>query len=297
MSILANKDSRVVVSGITGREGSFHTGLMMEYGTNVVAGVRPGKGGEQFDGPNGIQVPIFDTLSQAVDATDANVAMIIVPPFAAGDAICAAADAGVELIICLTEYIPVLEMIRVRNYIDARDVRLIGPNCPGLLTPGECKIGFIPGSIAMPGPVGVVSKSGTLTYEVLDALTRRNIGQTTCVGIGGDPINGTNFIDVLELFEQDAETKYIVLIGEIGGNAEEQAAEYIKAHVTKPVVSFIAGKTAPPGRRMGHAGAIIEGKGGTAEGKFAALRAAGVHVVDNPDLIAVKIQELVDANA
>jgi succinyl-CoA synthetase alpha subunit len=296
MSILINKDSRVVVAGITGREGSFHTRLMMEYGTNVVAGVRPGKGGEMFEGPDGQQVPIFDTIKQAVEETAANVAMIIVPPVAAPGSIMAAADAGIPLAICLTEYIPVMDMLKVRAYIDSTDTRLVGPNCPGLLTPGEAKVGFIPGQIAMPGSVGVVSKSGTLTYEVIDALTRRGIGQTTCVGIGGDPINGTNFIDVLEMFEADPDTKYIVMIGEIGGNAEEQAAAYIKEHVSKPVVSFVAGSTAPPGRRMGHAGAIVEGKSGTAEAKFAALRDAGVIVVNNPDQIAVEVQKLVDAN-
>ncbi|GAB4267007.1 MAG: succinate--CoA ligase subunit alpha [Candidatus Promineifilaceae bacterium] len=297
MSILINKDSRIVVAGITGREGSFHTRLMMEYGTNVVAGVRPGKGGEMFEGPDGQQVPIFDTIRQAVEETAANVAMIIVPPVAAPSSIMAAADAGIPLAICLTEYIPVMDMLKVRAYIDGTGTRLVGPNCPGLLTPGEAKVGFIPGQIAMPGSVGVVSKSGTLTYEVIDALTRRGIGQTTCVGIGGDPINGTNFIDVLEMFEADPDTKYIVMIGEIGGNAEEQAAAYIKEHVSKPVVSFVAGSTAPPGRRMGHAGAIVEGKSGTAEAKFAALRDAGVIVVNNPDQIAVEVQKLVDANS
>lgn len=297
MSILINKDSRVVVAGITGREGSFHSGLMMDYGTNVVAGVRPGKGGEMFDGPGGKQVPIFDTIQQAVEETQANVAMVIVPPSAAPGSVIAAADAGVPLVVCLTEYIPVIEMLKVRAYIDTTDSRLLGPNCPGLLTPGEAKVGFIPGSIAMPGPVGVVSKSGTLTYEVIDALTRRDIGQTTCVGIGGDPINGTNFIDVLAMFEADPDTKYIVMIGEIGGNAEEQAAAYIKENVSKPVVSFVAGRTAPPGRRMGHAGAIVEGKSGGADAKFAALRDAGVIVVDNPDQIAVEVQKLVDASS
>lgn len=294
MSILVNKDTKVVVAGITGREGSFHSGLMIEYGTNVVAGVRPGLGGEtqEFGGK---PVPIYDTIQQAVeDQPDINAAMIIVPPSVAPDSICEAADAGIPLVVCVTEYIPVLEMIKVRDYIDAKNTRLIGPNCPGLLTPDECKIGFIPGPIATPGKVGVVSKSGTLTYEVIDALTRRGIGQSTCVGIGGDPINGTNFIDVLELFEADPETEYIVLIGEIGGNAEEKAAAYIKENVTKPVVSFVAGRTAPPGRRMGHAGAIVEGKSGTAEAKFEALREAGVIVVENPDQIAVKVAELVN---
>lgn len=298
MSILINKDSRVLVSGMTGREGSFHTRLMMEYGTNVVGGVRPGKGGELFEGPNGVKVPIFDTIRQGVEETGANVVMVIVPPSAAPGSIIAAADAGVPLVVCLTEYIPVIEMLKVRAYIDATSTRLIGPNCPGLLTPGESKVGFIPGYIAQKGSVGVVSKSGTLTYEVIDALTRRDIGQTTCVGIGGDPINGTNFIDVLSMFDEDPDTKYIVMIGEIGGNAEEQAAEFIKETdlaKRKPIVSFIAGSSAPPGRRMGHAGAIVEGNTGTAEGKFKALSEAGVIVVKNPDEIAVKVQELVDA--
>lgn len=292
MSILVDKNTKVVVSGITGREGSYHSRKMLEYGTNVVAGVRPGKGGQMFDGTNGEQVPIFDTLQQAVDQTGADAAMVMVPPAAAPDSIMEASDAGIPFVVCLTEYIPVLRMAEVRAYIDPRGTRLLGPNCPGLITPGECKIGIIPGEITMKGPVGVVSKSGTLTYEVVDALTRKGIGQTTCVGIGGDPINGTNFIDCLELFEADPETEYIVLIGEIGGNAEEKAADYITQYVTKPVVSFIAGSTAPPGRRMGHAGAIVEGNSGTAEGKFKALRAAGVHVVENPDLIADKVKEL-----
>lgn len=291
MSILVNKDTKLIVAGITGREGGFHTRLMMDYGTNVVAGVRPGKGGQIFEGA-GQQVPIFDTIQQAADATDANAAMLIVPPFAAPDSIMETADAGIPFVVCLTEYIPVLDMIKVRSYIDSKNTRLLGPNCPGLITPGECKIGFIPGSIVTPGNVGVVSKSGTLTYEVVDALTRRGMGQTTCVGIGGDPINGTNFIDILKLFEADADTEYIVMIGEIGGNDEEKAAAYIKEHVTKPVVSFIAGTTAPPGRRMGHAGAIVEGSSGSAEGKVKALEAAGVHVVNNPDLIAAQVERL-----
>ncbi len=285
MSILIDKQTRLVVSGITGREGSFHTTQMMAYGTNVVAGVTPGKGG-QFFAAAGQQVPIFDTIAEAVLETGANTSMIIVPARFAVEAIYEAADAGVSLIVCLTEYIPVLDMIAARAYLDAKGVRLVGPNCPGLLTPGQAKVGFIPGNIAMPGPVGVVSKSGTLTYEVIDALTRLGIGQTTCVGIGGDPINGTDFIDVLKLFEADAETEHIVMIGEIGGNAEEQAAVFIKQHVSKPVTAFIAGRTAPPGRRMGHAGAIVEGKSGTAEGKIAALREAGIPVAENPDDIA-----------
>lgn len=290
MSILLTKESKVVISGITGREGSFHARQMIEYGTNVVAGVTPGKGGQVFEAGD-VQVPVFNSVREAVEATGADASMIIVPARFAVDAIYETADAGVPFIVCLTEYIPVLDMIGVRRYVDSKNVRLLGPNCPGLLTPGEAKLGFIPGSIAMPGPVGVVSKSGTLTYEVIDALTRLGIGQTTCIGIGGDPINGTDFIDVLEMFENDPDTEHIVMIGEIGGNAEEQAAAYIKEHVTKPVTSFIAGRTAPPGRRMGHAGAIVEGSSGSAEGKIEALRAAGVPVADNPDDIAKIVAE------
>lgn len=285
MSILVDKNTRLLVQGITGREGSFHTTQMIEYGTNVVAGVTPGKGGQWFS-TDDKKVPIFDTVKEAVAATGANASLIFVPARFAVDAIYEAADAGVELITCLTEHIPVLDMIAARAYLDTLSVRLVGPNCPGLLTPGEAKVGIIPGAIAMPGNVGVVSKSGTLTYEVIDALTKLGIGQSTCVGIGGDPISGTNFIDVLALFEEDPATEQIVMIGEIGGNAEEQAAAYIAQHVTKPVTSFIAGRTAPPGKRMGHAGAIVEGKSGTAESKVEALRAAGVMVADNPDDIA-----------
>ena len=238
------------------------------------------------------KIPVFNTVREAVEATDANASMIIVPARFAVDAIYEAADAGLKFIICLTEYIPVLDMIEVRAYLDAKGARLLGPNCPGLLTPGEAKVGIIPGDVAMPGPVGVVSKSGTLTYEVIDALTRLGIGQSTCVGIGGDPINGTDFIDVLKLcLRPIRQTEHIVMIGEIGGNAEEKAAAFIKENVTKPVTSFIAGRTAPPGRRMGHAGAIVEGKSGTAEGKIEALRAAGVPVADNPDDIAKIVAE------
>ncbi len=290
MSILVSKDTRLVVQGMTGREGRFHTEQMVEYGTPVVAGVTPGKGGlaEEIAGQ---MIPVFNTVREAVTETDANTSIIFVPARFAVDAIYEAADAGLKLIICLTEYIPVLDMIEVRAYLDTKGARLVGPNCPGLLTPGEAKVGIIPGSIAIPGPVGVVSKSGTLTYEVIDALTRLGIGQSTCVGIGGDPINGTDFIDVLTLFEADPQTEYIVMIGEIGGNAEEKAAAFIMENVTKPVTSFIAGRTAPPGRRMGHAGAIVEGKSGTAEGKIAALRAAGIPVADNPDDIAKIVAE------
>ena len=285
MSILVDKNTRLIVQGITGREGSFHSTQMIEYGTNVVGGVTPGKGGQWFS-TDDKKVPVFDTVKEAVTATGANTSLIFVPARFAVDAIYEAADAGVELIVCLTEHIPVLDMIAARAYLDTLSVRLVGPNCPGLLTPGEAKVGIIPGAIATPGNVGVVSKSGTLTYEVIDALTKLGIGQSTCVGIGGDPISGTNFIDVLSLFEEDPATEQIVMIGEIGGNAEEQAAAYIAQHVTKPVTSFIAGRTAPPGKRMGHAGAIVEGKSGTAESKVEALRAAGVKVADNPDDIA-----------
>jgi succinyl-CoA synthetase alpha subunit len=284
MSILVDKNTRLLVQGITGREGSFHTSQMIEYGTNVVAGVTPGKGGQTFES-DGSKVPVFNTVKKAVEETGANTSCIFVPARFAVDAIYEAADAGIELIVCLTEYIPVLDMIKARNYLDTLDTKLIGPNCPGLITPGEAKVGIIPGSIVMPGNVGVVSKSGTLTYEVVFALTERGTGQSTCVGIGGDPIKGLNFIDVLQLFEEDPQTEQVILIGEIGGNAEEQAAEFIAANMSKPVTAFIAGRTAPPGRRMGHAGAIVEGKSGTAEGKVEALRAAGVQVADHPDQI------------
>ena len=284
MSILVDKNTRLLVQGITGREGSFHTSQMIEYGTNVVAGVTPGKGGQTFES-DGSKVPVFNTVKKAVEETGANTSCIFVPARFAVDAIYEAADAGIELIVCLTEYIPVLDMIKARNYLDTLNTKLIGPNCPGLITPGEAKVGIIPGSIVMPGNVGVVSKSGTLTYEVVFALTERGTGQSTCVGIGGDPIKGLNFIDVLQLFEEDPQTEQVILIGEIGGNAEEQAAEFIAANMSKPVTAFIAGRTAPPGRRMGHAGAIVEGKSGTAEGKVEALRAAGVQVADHPDQI------------
>ncbi|MFO7540295.1 MAG: succinate--CoA ligase subunit alpha [Chloroflexota bacterium] len=281
MSILVNKNTRLLVQGITGREGTFHTEQMIDYGTNVVSGVTPGKGGQWFNTDQ--KVPIFNTVKKAVEVTGANVSVIFVPARFAVDAIYEAADAGIELIVCLTEHIPVLDMIKVRAYLDTKNSRLIGPNCPGLLTPGEAKVGIIPASIARPGSVGLVSRSGTLTYEVMFALTERGIGQSTCVGIGGDPINGTSFIDVLQLFEEDAGTEQVILIGEIGGDSEEQAAAYIAQHMSKPVTAFIAGRTAPPGRRMGHAGAIVEGNSGTAESKVEALRDAGVQVADNPD--------------
>jgi succinyl-CoA synthetase alpha subunit len=276
MSIFVDKDTRLLVQGITGKEGQFHTRNCVAYGTQVVAGVTPGKGGQDMDG-----IPVFNTVANAVRATGADASMIFVPPPFAADAILEAADAGVALIVCITEGIPVMDMLRVKNYIGGKPVRLIGPNCPGIITPGACKIGIMPGDIHQPGRIGVVSRSGTLTYEAVHALTRSGLGQTTCIGIGGDPVNGTNFIDCLQAFQADRETEGIVMIGEIGGNAEEQAADYIKAHVTKPVVGFIAGLTAPPGRRMGHAGAIISGSSGTGQSKVAAMKANGIHVCEN----------------
>lgn len=281
MAILGNKDTKVVVQGITGGQGSFHTRLMREYGTNVVAGVVPGKGGEWFDS----EVPIFDTVEAAVDATGATTSMIIVPPPFAPDGIIEAVDAGIELAVCLTEHIPVAEMMKVYHYVKQNGSRLLGPNCPGFLVPDQMKIGFIPTMIAKPGNVGVVSKSGTLTYEVGFALMNAGMGQSTIVGIGGDPVIGTSFVDILEMFENDPETEKVVLLGEIGGNAEIVAAEYIKNHMTKPVAAFIAGASAPPGKRMGHAGAIVEGGEGTAKEKNQALEAAGVRVAANPEEI------------
>jgi succinyl-CoA synthetase alpha subunit len=281
MSILIDKNTRLLVQGITGREGAFHTGRMIEYGTIVVAGMTPGKGGQEVHG-----VPVFDSVAQAVRETGANTSVIYVPARFAPDAIYEAADAGISVIVCITEGIPVLDMIEVRAYLDETDVRLIGPNCPGVISPGQSSVGIIPGDIVTPGPVGLVSRSGTLTYEVMYALTERGIGQSTCVGIGGDPVNGTSFIDCLRLFEDDPDTEQIVLIGEIGGTDEEQAARYISDHVTKPVTAFVAGRTAPPGKRMGHAGAIIQGGTGTAPEKIEALKAAGVAVADHPEQIA-----------
>jgi succinyl-CoA synthetase alpha subunit len=284
MSILVDENTRLVVQGITGRQGEFHTKQMLEYGTEIVAGVTPGKGGQWVEG-----VPVFNTVKKAVEAQGANTSCIFVPARFAPDAIYEAADAGIELIICLTEGIPVLDMVKVRAYLDAKGARLIGPNCPGLITPLTAdrgvKVGIIPASIVKPGPVGVVSRSGTLTYEVVYALSERGIGQTTCVGIGGDPINGTSFIDVLEMFEEDPDTEQVVMIGEIGGNDEERAAAYIARHMTKSVTAFIAGRSAPPGRRMGHAGAIVEGSSGTAEGKIEALNEVGVRVAEHPEQI------------
>ena len=281
MSILINKNTRLLVQGITGNEGLFHTRQMVSYGTNVVAGMTPGKGGEWVDE----KIPVFDSVKLAVETTGANCSVIFVPARFAPDAMYEAADAGIPLIVCITEGVPVQDMMRVRDYLDQKKVRLLGPNCPGLLTPGECKVGIIPGDIAIPGNVGCVSRSGTLTYEVLYALKLVGMGSSTCVGIGGDPVNGTNFIDVLEMFEHDPQTEKIVMIGEIGGTDEDKAAEYIESKMTKPVVSFIAGQTAPAGKRMGHAGAIIEGGAGTAEGKVKALEAAGVKVAKHPEEI------------
>lgn len=278
MSIFIDGKTRVVVQGITGRDGSFHARQMMEYGTQIVAGVTPGKGGQQFDG----SVPIFDTMHDAVCATGANTSVIYVPPPYAADAMMEAADAGISLIVCITEGVPVLDMTRVYPYVRERGARLIGPNCPGLITPGKSKVGIIPGRICAPGPVGVVSRSGTLTYEIVYQLTRAGIGQTTCVGIGGDPINGTNFIDCLAAFEADPDTKAIALMGEIGGTDEQEAAEFVRQKMKKPVVGFIAGQTAPPGRRMGHAGAIISGSSGTAAEKIEAFQKAGMGVAQRP---------------
>jgi len=288
MSILVGKDTRLLVQGITGREGAFHTEQMIEYGTNVVAGVTPGKGGGWAVG----NVPVFDTVREAVEATGANTSIIYVPARFAPDAILEAADAGVELVVCITEGIPALDMLKVRAYLDCTAARLIGPNCPGLITPGEAKVGIMPGHIHTSGPVGVVSRSGTLTYEVVYALTQRGIGQSTAVGIGGDPINGTSFVDVLELFENDSDTRQVVMIGEIGGSDEEKAAEFIASRMTKPVTAFIAGQTAPPGKRMGHAGAIISGGLGTAADKIAALMAAGARVANHPGEIAESVAAL-----
>jgi succinyl-CoA synthetase alpha subunit len=282
MSILVDKNTRLLVQGITGNEGLFHTQQMLAYGTKVVAGTRPGKGGEWvLDG----KVPVFDSCKAAVEATGANASIIFVSAPFAPDAIFEAADAGIPFIVCITEGVAVQDMMRVREYLDQKKVRLLGPNCPGLLTPGEAKVGIIPGNIAIPGNIGVVSRSGTLTYEVLYALKLVGMGATTCVGIGGDPINGTNFIDCLSMFEDDPRTEKVVMIGEIGGTDEEKAAQFIASKMTKPVVSFIAGQTAPPGKRMGHAGAIIEGGAGTAAEKVKALEAAGVKVAKHPEEI------------
>jgi succinyl-CoA synthetase alpha subunit len=285
MSILVNKDTRLVVQGITGREGVFHTKQMIQYGTQVVAGVTPGKGGGWVEG-----VPVFDTVHEAVRAQGVNTSIIYVPARFAPDAILEATDSGLELVVCVTEGIPAADMVRVRAYLDQKGTRLIGPNCPGVITPNEAKVGIMPGHIHRPGPIGVVSRSGTLTYEVVYALTERGLGQSTAVGIGGDPIIGTTFIDVLAMFEDDPDTDQVVLIGEIGGTDEERAAQFIADRMTKPVTAFVAGRTAPPGKRMGHAGAIIEGGTGTAAEKISAFEAVGVRVANHPaeipDLVA-----------
>jgi len=290
MSILVGKETRLVVQGLTGKEGSFHSRQMLEYGTQVVAGAVPGKGGTQHEG-----VPVFDSVAAAVPETGANTSCIFVPPAYAADAIMEAAEAGVELIICITEGIPTLDMLRVLTYLEDRPSRLVGPNCPGVISPGLAKVGIMPGFVHLPGRVGVVSRSGTLTYEAVGQLSARKLGQSTCIGIGGDPLIGTSFVDALALFADDAETDAVVMIGEIGGSAEEQAAEFIQRRGMQPVVAFIAGRTAPPGRRMGHAGAIISGGQGGAGEKVAALRAAGVTVVDSPAQIGSAVESVLAA--
>lgn len=291
MSIFIDSDTKLVVQGITGRDGSFHTSQMIEYGTQVVAGVTPGKGGQTFQGPNGEKVPIFNGMDQAVAETGANTSVIYVPPAFAGGAILEAADSGVDLVVAITEGIPVLDMARAHAFARDKGVRVLGPNCPGLISPGQSKVGILPAQIVAEGPIGVVSRSGTLTYEAVFQLTSVGLGQTTCVGIGGDPLIGTNFIDCLEAFEEDSETTAVVMIGEIGGTDEQEAAEYVSQHMSKPVVGFIAGQTAPPGRRMGHAGAIISGSAGTAEEKMKAFEDNGIAVAKRPADIVGLIQE------
>src|SRR5881628_2522988 len=280
MSILVDKNTRLVVQGLTGKEGTFHTKQMVEYGTNVVGGVTPGKGGSIHDG-----IPVFNTVADAVRKAGANASVIYVPPAFAADAIMEADDAGIPVVVCITEGIPTLDMVKVKEYLSDKSTRLIGPNCPGIISPGKCKIGIMPGHIHKEGPVGLISRSGTLTYEAVYQLTTRGIGQSTAIGIGGDPIIGTNFVDALELFNRDLQTEAVVMIGEIGGNAEETAAEYVKNHMRKPVIGFITGQTAPPGRRMGHAGAIISGGTGTAAEKIKAMEEAGIRVAKSPAAI------------
>lgn len=288
MSILVNKDTRLICQGITGGAGSRHSRLMLEYGTSLVAGCTPGKGGQMFEG----KVPVFDTVAGAVAETGANASVIFVPPPFAADAICEAADAGIKLIVAITEGIPVNDMVTAWRYIQGKGVRLIGPNCPGIITPGECKIGIMPGHIHKPGRIGVVSRSGTLTYEAVGQLSAVGLGQSTCIGIGGDPIIGTNHTDALRLFNDDPDTDAVIMIGEIGGSAEEDACAWAKDNMTKPVIGFIAGASAPPGRRMGHAGAIVSGGKGTAEAKFQAMEAAGIHVVRSPADMGSKMMEV-----
>ena len=285
MSVLVDENTRLFVQAITGAEGSFHTKQMIDYGTQVVGGATPGKGGQEFEG-----VPVFNTVAEGVAATSANASVIFVPPPFAADAIMEAADAGLELIVCITEGIPEADMVKAYQYVQARSSRLIGPNCPGIISPGKCKIGIMPGFIHQPGRIGIISRSGTLTYETVGQLSERGLGQSTAIGIGGDPIIGTRFVDALALFKDDAETDAVVMIGEIGGSAEEEAAAYVKEHYDKPVVGFIAGRTAPPGRRMGHAGAIISGGKGTADDKMAAMRDAGVHVCESPTEIGETVE-------
>lgn len=291
MAIFIDKDTRLVVQGITGRDGSFHTGQMMEYGTQVVAGVTPGKGGQFFEGPGGKKVPIFNTMDQAVAKTGANTSVVYVPPAFAADAILEAADSGVKLVVAITEGVPVLDMARAHAFARDRGVRVLGPNCPGLISPGKSKVGILPAQIVAEGPIGLVSRSGTLTYEAVYQLTNVGLGQTTCVGIGGDPLIGTNFIDCLQAFEADPDTTAVVMIGEIGGTDEQEAAAFVSAHMKKPVVGFIAGQTAPPGRRMGHAGAIISGSAGTAAEKVKAFQDNGIAVATRPADIVGLIQE------
>ena len=286
MSIWLDSKSKIVVQGITGKNGQFHSEQMLDYGSKVIGGVTPGKGGQETLG-----LPIWDTMNEAVDA-GANVSCVFVPPAFAADAIMEAADSGIELIVGITEGIPALDMVKVKKYLSSKDTRLIGPNCPGIITPGESKVGIMPGHIHRRGDVGVISRSGTLTYEAVNQVTEKGLGQSTCIGIGGDPVNGTNFIDCLEAFENDKDTKSIIMIGEIGGSAEEIASEYVKEYISKPVVGFIAGRTAPPGKRMGHAGAIISGGKGTASEKMKAMKRAGIHVTENPAELGTTLENI-----
>jgi succinyl-CoA synthetase alpha subunit len=286
MSIWVDKNTKLLVQGITGSVGAFHTRQMLEYGTNIVGGVTPGKAGSKVDG-----VPVFHTVEDAIKATGANASVVYVPPAFAADAICEATDAGIGLVVCITEGVPILDMVKVRRYMEGKKTRLIGPNCPGIITPGECKIGIMPGYIHKPGTIGIVSRSGTLTYEAVHQVTTLGMGQSTCIGIGGDPVNGTNFIDVLSAFQEDPQTEAVILIGEIGGTAEEEAADFVKAKMTKPVIGFVAGRTAPKGKRMGHAGAIISGGKGTAAEKIEAFKAAGISVSEAPSDLGITLAQ------